>query len=290
MPVTRSQSQNLTNQRSISAQGNTEVSSRSVEQEQAARGAFIEWLILDYSSNSILKQTNWKSILKDIHRIDGCRQVAFACPVENPQRLWIIIHWRSRTPRNEFRQSDMMTEPMKKVIFSPDSDGPCHEGSYNNEALSIYQVENTVGTFIIDCFSVSSLPSMVYEIWTVYFPIEDVVAISDSRPLYDYPKLVNIFLQPYEEPHPMAAILNQTVAWVSGEVVYKGRRCKRIAWFRTWKSREAEDIYKSTVSWGRKDNGEWKLASNSFVEELNGLGMVGYKAWHAKFKEIQTWM
>jgi hypothetical protein len=34
------------------AQGNTEVSSRSVEQEQAARGAFIEWLILDYSSNS----------------------------------------------------------------------------------------------------------------------------------------------------------------------------------------------------------------------------------------------
>jgi hypothetical protein len=184
----------------------------------------------------------------------------------------------------------MMTEPMKKVIFSPDSDGPCHEGSYNNEALSIYQVENTVGTFIIDCFSVSSLPSMVYEIWTVYFPIEDVVAISDSRPLYDYPKLVNIFLQPYEEPHPMAAILNQTVAWVSGEVVYKGRRCKRIAWFRTWKSREAEDIYKSTVSWGRKDNGEWKLASNSFVEELNGLGMVGYKAWHAKFKEIQTWM
>ena len=184
----------------------------------------------------------------------------------------------------------MMTEPMKKVIFSPDSDGPCHEGSYNNEALSIYQVENTVGTFIIDCFSVSSLPSMVYEIWTVYFPIEDVVAISDSRPLYDYPKLVNIFLQPYEEPHPMAAILNQTVAWVSGEVVYKGRRCKRIAWFRTWKSREAEDIYKSTVSRGRKDNGEWKLASNSFVEELNGLGMVGYKAWHAKFKEIQTWM
>jgi hypothetical protein len=91
MPVTRSQSQNLTNQRSISAQGNTEVSSRSVEQEQAARGAFIEWLILDYSSNSILKQTNWKSILEDIHRIDGCRQVAFACPVENPQRLWIII-------------------------------------------------------------------------------------------------------------------------------------------------------------------------------------------------------
>ncbi|CAG8098180.1 unnamed protein product [Penicillium nalgiovense] len=293
MPVTRSQSKNLTNQRSIPAQGSTEdseISTRSVEQEQAARGAFIEWLNLDYSSNSILKQTNWKSILKDVHRIDGCRQIAFACPVENPQRLWIMIHWRNRTLRNEFRQSDTMTETMKKVIFLPDSDAPSNEGSYNNEALSIYQVNNTVGTFIIDCFSYSSLSSMVYEIWMVYFPIGDVVAMSDSKPLYDYPKLVNIFLQPDEEPNPMAAILNQTVAWISGEVVYKGRRCKRMAWFRTWKSREAEDIYKTTVSWGRKDNGEWKLASNSFVEELNGLGMVGYEAWHAKFEEIQTWM
>ncbi|KAJ5550661.1 hypothetical protein N7461_005359 [Penicillium sp. DV-2018c] len=293
MPVTRSQSKNLSNQRSIPAQGSTEdseISTRSVEQEQAARGAFIEWLNLDYSSNSILKQTNWKSILKDVHRIDGCRQIAFACPVETPQRLWIIIHWRSRTLRNQFRQSDTMTETMKKVIFLPDSDAPSNEGSYNNEALSIYRVNNTVGTLIIDCFSCPSLSSMIYEIWMVYFPIEDVVAMSDSKPLYDYPKLVNIFLQPDEEPNPMAAILNQTVAWISGEVVYKGRRCKRLAWFGTWKSREAEDIYKTTVSWGRKDNGEWKRASNLFADELNGFGMVGYEAWHAKFEEIQTWM
>jgi hypothetical protein len=105
MPVTRSQSKNLTNQRSIPARGNTEdskISTRSVEQEQAARGAFIEWLNLDYSSNSILKQTNWKSILEDVHRIDGCRQIAFACPVENPQRLWIIIRkTRRRLPRRQ---------------------------------------------------------------------------------------------------------------------------------------------------------------------------------------------
>ncbi|KAJ6150247.1 hypothetical protein N7471_001446 [Penicillium samsonianum] len=294
MPVTRSQSKNLTNQSSSPAQGTTEdseISTKSVEQEQAARGAFIEWHDLDYAAESILKQTDWKSILKDVHQIDGCRQITFAHPVENPQRLWIIIHWRSRALRDEFHQSDAMTQTMKEVIFLPDSDTPSNDRrSHNNKALLIYQVDNTVGTFIIDCFSDSSLSSMVYEIWMVYFPIEVVVAMSDSKPLYDYPKLVNIFLQPDEEPSPMAAILNQTVAWVSGEVVYKGRRCKRMAWFRTWKSREAEYIYKTTVSWGRKDNGEWKLASNSFVEELNGLGMVGYEAWHAKFEEIQTWM
>lgn len=198
--------------------------------------------------------------------------------------------WRSRTLRNEFHQSDLMTRDMKEVIFS-DPDTPGNDRRSNNkEALLIYQVNNTVGTFIIDCFSDSSLSSMFYEIWMVYFPIEDLLAMSDSKPLYDYPKLVNISLQPDEEPHPMSAILNQTIAWISGEVVYKGRCCKRMAWFGTWKSREAEDIYKTTVSWGRKDNGEWKLASDLFIEQLNGLGMVGYETWHTKFEEIKTWM
>lgn len=130
--------------------------------------------------------------------------------------------WHSRTTRNEFHQSDVMTQTMKEVIFS-DSDIP-HNGRRNNnkDALLIYQVDSTVGIFIIDCLSKSSLSSMVYEIWMVYFPIEDVLAMSDSKPLYDYPKLVNIFLQPDEELNPMSAILNQTIAWISGEVVYKG--------------------------------------------------------------------
>ncbi|KAJ5392688.1 hypothetical protein N7465_011662 [Penicillium sp. CMV-2018d] len=260
MPVPRSQSKSRAYQSLYSAQGETEdseISTKSAEQEQAARGSFIERLDLDYSTNSILKQMNWKSILQDVCKIDGCRQITFACPVENPQRLWIIIHWHSRTIRNEFHQSDAMTQTMKEVIFS-DSDIP-HNGrrSNNKDALLIYQVDNTVGIFIIDCLSKSSLSSMVYEIWMVYFPIEDVLAMSDSKPLYDYPKLVNIFLQPDEELNPMSGILNQTISWISGEVVYKGRRCKRMAWFRTWKSRKAEDIYKTTVSRSRKDNGEW---------------------------------
>lgn len=53
--------QDLANQSSSRAHGYTEdseISARSVEQEQAARGAFIEWLDLEYSANLILKQTN----------------------------------------------------------------------------------------------------------------------------------------------------------------------------------------------------------------------------------------
>ncbi|CAG8053629.1 unnamed protein product [Penicillium nalgiovense] len=72
MPVTRCQSKNLANQSSSRAYGYTEdseISTRRVEQEQAARGAFIEWLDLEFSANLILKQTNWKSILKDVQEL-----------------------------------------------------------------------------------------------------------------------------------------------------------------------------------------------------------------------------
>ncbi|CAG7976975.1 unnamed protein product [Penicillium nalgiovense] len=63
-----------------------------------------------------------------------------------------------------------------------------------------------------------------------------------------------------------------------------------MAWFGTWKSRQAGEIYKVTVVWGSKDDGEKKLASDLFIEQLNRLGMVRYETWHAKFEEIKTWM
>ena len=94
MPVTRSQSKALINQSSSRAQGyieDSEISTKSMEQEQPRRGACVDWLDLEYSANSILKQTNWKSILKDVRKINGCRQITFACPMENPQRLWVMI-------------------------------------------------------------------------------------------------------------------------------------------------------------------------------------------------------
>lgn len=203
----------------------------------------------------------------------------------------MVKDWRSRALRDEFHQSDAMTQTMKEVIFSSDSDTTSNDRrSHNDKALLIYQFDVTSRKFIVDCFSKSILPSMVYEIWMVYLPIEKVVALLDSGPPYHYLKLVNIFLQPKNESNPMAAIFDQHITWISGEVEYKGRRCKRMAWFGAWKSSEAEEIYKTTVVWGSKENGEKKLASDLFIEQLNGLGMVGYEAWHAKFEEIQKWM
>ncbi|KAJ5519218.1 hypothetical protein N7453_001640, partial [Penicillium expansum] len=62
-----------------------------VEKEQARRGACVEWIDLEYSTNLILKQVGWESILRKFCKIDGYLQITFASPVEKPQRLWIII-------------------------------------------------------------------------------------------------------------------------------------------------------------------------------------------------------
>src|SRR3954471_12868381 len=86
MPVTRSQSKALVSQDPSSAQEDSKIP-KSVEREQATEWPFIEWLDLDYSDNSILKQTDWKLILKEVRKFDGCRQIKWTIPVEDDQRL-----------------------------------------------------------------------------------------------------------------------------------------------------------------------------------------------------------
>lgn len=129
---------------------------------------------------------------------------------------------------------------------------------------------------------------MVYEVWTVYFPAEHIVAILDSDPHYRFPRMVNYGSLPCASEDPIGAVLTQIIAFVSGEVEDKGRRCKRIAWFMNWKSTGEEVIYKETVR-SRKENGEGRTVMDSFIKELQGLGMVGYESCHAKFGEIKKW-
>lgn len=200
----------------------------------------------------------------------------------------MVKDWWRRSLRDEFRQSDAMTRTMKEVISLPDSDSPGnHRSSPNNKALLIYRFMNTSQKFIQDCFSKSSRPGMVYEVWTVYFPAEDIVAMLDSDPLYRFPRMVNYHSLPCEQPDPIGAVLSQTIAFVSGEVEYKGRRCKRVTWFMNWKSRGEEEIYKEPV-FSREKNGEWRTVMGSLIEELQGLGMVGYESCHARFFSIKS--
>lgn len=123
--------------------------------------------------------------------------------------------WCSRTYRDEFHQSDTTTQTIKEVIFSLDSDTTSNDRtSHNDKAFFIYQFGVNSIKFIVDYFSKSDLPSIVYEIRIVYLPIEEVVALLDSHPPYynlkDL-KLVNISLQPKNESDPMAAIFQQHI-------------------------------------------------------------------------------
>jgi hypothetical protein len=182
-----------------------------------------------------------------------------------------------------------MTQTMKEVIFLPDPGSPDNfRSSHNDKAILIYRFMYTSQKFILGCFSKPSRPDMVYEVWTVYFPAKDIVAILDSDPHYRFPRMVNYRSLPFASEDPIGAVLTQVTALVSGEVEYKGRRCKRIAWFMNWKSTGEEEIYKETVC-SRKKNEEGPTVMDIFIKELQGLGMVGYESCHAKFEEIKTY-
>jgi hypothetical protein len=56
------------------------------------------------------------------------------------------------------------------------------------------------------------------------------------------------------------------------------------------KSKEAEELYKTTVRWVREDKGKSckpRLTLNMFIDDLKILGMVGYETWHAHFEDIR---
>lgn len=95
----------------------------------------------------------------------------------------------------------------------------------------------------------------------------------------------------------MTAITDQIPGWMEGEVEYRGQRCRRAAWFMRWKSREAEELYKTavktqdrcitTVTRGKKRQvPEIKLAVDVFIDDMKSHGMLGYETWHAYFETI----
>jgi hypothetical protein len=57
-----------------------------------------------------------------------------------------------------------------------------------------------------------------------------------------------------------------------------------------WKSKEAEELYKTTVRWVAGHGGKSskvQLTLKIFIDDLKGLEMVGYETWHAQFEDIR---
>ncbi|KAJ5168473.1 uncharacterized protein N7482_004067 [Penicillium canariense] len=241
---------------------------------QAVPGPMIEWLDLDFSETSPIKQMNWRDSLNEIQGVEGCRHITFACPLEMPHRLWIIIEWYSGTQRNDFHRTDTIASNAKKTLYQ-----------YSDNVHSSYRVDYCIGDMILA--GLYPDPRQIYEVWMVYFPIYTLDA--EKKRECQLPILLN-FYDRYDEPsNPMSGILSHNIAWLSGEINYQGVQCQRLAWFMEWRSKEAEELYKTTVRWVREDEGKYskpQLTLNMFIDDLKSLGMVGHETWHAHFESI----
>lgn len=135
---------------------------------------------------------------------------------------------------------------------------------------------------------ISGLNPLIYEVWMVYLPIEALEA--GKKKESQMPRLMNFYERDEEPNNPMSGILSQHIVWLSGETIYQGMQCQRLVWFLEWRSKEAEELYKTKAYWdweGEGKNRKPKLLLKTFVDKLKGLGMIGYEAWHAQFVGIQ---
>ncbi|KAF3389629.1 hypothetical protein F1880_003949 [Penicillium rolfsii] len=261
MPTTRSQAK---------------LSDTSPNLNQAVHDPMIEWLDLDFSETSLIKSTNWRDCLNEIQAVEGCHSITFAYPLETPNRLWIIIQWLSETHRNRFLRTDLFAHNAKTTLYS-------------DIVYFSYRVDYSIGKMISAGFPFSPDPRQIHELWMAYFPVYTLDA--EKKRERWLPRLMN-FYERDEESDPMAGIVSQDIAWLSGETNYQGVQCQRLVWFMEWKSKEAEELYKSTVRWVRETEGNGKsrklqLTFDMFIEDLKSLGMVGYETWHAHFEDIR---
>lgn len=186
------------------------------------------------------------------------------------------IEWLSESQRNEFHRTDTIARNAKKSLYQ-----------YSDNIHCSYRLDYSIGKIISAGFPSEPDPRQIHEVWMVYFPVYTLDAVEEQE--LRLPLLTN-FYENDEESNPMAGIVSQDIAWLSGEINRQGVQCQRLVWFMKWKSKEAEELYKTTVRWvaGHEcKSGKPRLTLNIFIDELKSLGMVGYETWHAHFEDIR---
>lgn len=195
-----------------------------------------------------------------------------------------MIEWLSAAQRKRFHQSANVASNAKKILYLTSS-GISGDG---NKFHLIDRVDYSIGKVIHAGFPVSPDPEKVHEVWMAYFPVGALK--HQWEQVQKLPLLLNFYARDEEPSNPMTGILSQSVAWICGEVNYQGVRCQRVAWLMEWKSKEAEELYKTTVRWVKEEEGRSnkpQLALNMFIDDLKSLGMVGYETWHTQFEDIR---
>jgi hypothetical protein len=182
----------------------------------------------------------------------------------------------SETQRNEFHRTDTIASNAKKTLYQ-----------YSDNVHCSYRLDYSIGKIISAGFPYYLDPKLVHEVWMVYFPIYTLDAVKkQERQL----PLLTDFYENYDESNPMTGIVSQDIAWLSGEINYHGVQCQRLVWFMKWKSKEAEELYKTTVRWVAGHEGKSskvQLTINIFIDDLKSIAMVGYETWHAHFEDLR---
>lgn len=58
---------------------------------QCPSGLLVRGANLDYSDDSIIEQIDWKPILTEVRKFDGCHEITWAIPMEDNQKPWTTI-------------------------------------------------------------------------------------------------------------------------------------------------------------------------------------------------------
>lgn len=87
---------------------------------------------------------------------------------------------------------------------------------------------------------------------------------------------------------PMSGLLCRDHGWMEGEVEYQGQSARRMVYFFTFKDEAAEQLYKEKICWKKmtRDGRIIMNAVETFFDDLEDLGMLGYKSQHGQFLEV----
>ncbi|KAJ5195866.1 hypothetical protein N7449_006345 [Penicillium cf. viridicatum] len=205
----------------------------------------LEWISLKDPPNSFIPNSDELfATLQEIQKLQGCTGIARGRPHELRDIEWLIIEWRSSRDREEFRTSELCLRL--------------------NEALATRLRSQEVACLLPDRGHIIaahpiSPPQMLYEVLTIYFPIDlDQGTISSIEKFRGLP----CWHIDGENPagYPSAALKDQIpIMWKEGTCEYQGQTARRFVYFIKFVNEEGERAYKEKMRYNPRGRSPWDI-------------------------------
>ncbi|KAJ5699216.1 hypothetical protein N7536_002229 [Penicillium majusculum] len=230
----------------------------------------LEWISLKDAPNGVIPNSDEIfAVLQEIQKLQECTGVARGRPQELRNIEWLIIEWRGSRDREEFCTSELYLR-LEEALATR---------SWSREVSCLLPDRG----HIIAAHPMS--PPMLYEVLTIYFPVDlDPATISSLEKFSVLPRWHIDGEDPVE--YPSAALKAQTpVMWKEGTCEYQGQTARRFVYFIKFVNEEGERIYKEKVRYDPGGRTPLDIMSY-FFGQLEDLGMIGYEPRHVEFVEI----